>query len=133
MLEIFDLAPKDRLIMQLLMSQGLVSGEVVREAMARCTDSPFFSLVEVLIGNGSVTLEGLESLLRDYCAKLRLGELAIAHGLISEEQLKVAMEVQNLRNTRIGEIFVELHLATQQQIDMLLDFQLRCRKEPAAC
>lgn len=133
MLEIFDLAPKDRLIMQLLLSQGIVSGEVVKQAMARCSDSPFFSLVEVLIGSGCVTLEGLELLLRDYCAKLRLGELAIAQGLITEDQLKIAMEVQNARNTRIGEIFVELHLATQEQIDMLLEFQTRCRKEPAAC
>lgn len=133
MLDLFDLEPKDRMIAQLLQSQGLISSDQLRKALARKNDSLFFSLGEVLIGDGIVTIERLEIILHDYCKKLRLGELALARGLISEEQLELALAMQEARQTRIGEIFVELHLATPEQIAMLLDFQNRCRVEAAAC
>lgn len=127
MLDLFDLEPKDRMIAQLLQSQGLISAAQLRKAVSRQQSSLFFSLAEVLIGDGIVTLERLEAVLADYCQKLRLGELAIARGLISPEQLELALAMQEARQLRIGEIFVELHLATPEQIAMLLDFQNRCR------
>lgn len=133
MLDIFDLEPKDRMIAQLLQSQGLITAEQLRKALDRTRDSLFFSLAEVLIGDGLVTIERLEMILHDYCKKLRLGELALARGLISEEQLELALALQEARQMRIGEIFVELHLATNEQITMLLDFQNRCRVVSAAC
>lgn len=133
MLDIFDLEPKDRMIAQLLQSQGLITNEQLVQALARKKDSLFFSLAEVLIGDGLVSIERLEIILHDYCKKLRLGELALARGLISEEQLELALAMQESRQMRIGEIFVELHLATPEQIAMLIDFQNRCRVEAAAC
>lgn len=133
MLDIFDLEPKDRMIAQLLQSQGLITNEQLRKALDRKKDSLFFSLAEVLIGDGIVSIERLEIILHDYCKKLRLGELALARGLISEEQLELALAMQEARQLRIGEIFVELHLATPEQIAMLVDFQNRCRIEAAAC
>lgn len=133
MLDIFDLEPKDRMIAQLLQSQGLITNEQLVQALGRKKDSLFFSLAEVLIGDGLVSIERLEIILHDYCKKLRLGELALARGLISEEQLELALAMQESRQMRIGEIFVELHLATPEQIAMLIDFQNRCRVEAAAC
>src|SRR5690242_15563186 len=133
MLEIFDLGPKDRLIAQLLMSQGLLAHDEMRKAMQASQESFFFSLAEILVGRGVVTLEKLEGLLHDYCSKLRLGELALAQGLISEAQLELALSVQENRATRIGEIFKELHLLTDAQIATLLDYQSRCRVEVTAC
>ncbi len=133
MLDIFDLEPKDRMIAQLLQSQGLITNDQLRKALDRKRDSLFFSLAEVLIGGGIVSIERLEMILHDYCKKLRLGELALARGLISEEQLELALAMQESRQMRIGEIFVELHLATPEQIAMLVDFQNRCRVEAAAC
>lgn len=133
MLEMFDLDPKDRLVAQLLLSQGVLRQEDFRKALAKRRESFFFSLAEVLVGQGHVTLEQLEAILHDYCAKLRLGELAIAGGLITEEQLELALAMQGDRSVRIGELFVELHLATPEQIEMLLDYQARCRLHSAAC
>ena len=132
MLELFDLEPKDRLIAQLLQSQGLLSPGQLQKALERSRGSFFFSLSEVLIGDGSVTLERLEVVLHDYCKKLRLGELALARGLISEENLELALALQEAKDARIGEIFVELHLATPEQIALLVDYQTRCRLEAAA-
>ncbi|MEB3221605.1 MAG: hypothetical protein VKS61_05960 [Candidatus Sericytochromatia bacterium] len=127
MLDLFDLDPKDRLVAQLLQSQGLINAEQLRRSLERSRRSLFLSLSEILIGEGCVTLERLETVLQDYCKKLRLGELALARGLISEENLELALAVQGERDVRIGEIFVELHLATPEQIGMLVDFQQRCR------
>jgi hypothetical protein len=105
-----------------------MTAEQLQQVMQRCRESVFFSLAEVVIGNGMITLEALETLLIDYCQKLRLGELALANGLITEEQLAIALAMQESSgNARIGEIFIELHFATSQQIDMLLDIQMRCR------
>lgn len=131
MLELFDLAPKDRLIAQLLVSQGLLRQEQLMQAMSHTRESFFFSLAEVLIGSGVITLSRLENVLHDYCRKLRLGELALAQGLISEEQLEIALAMQDTAQARIGEIFVELHFATPTQIEQLLDYQRRCRVEAA--
>ena len=129
MLEMFDLAPKDRLIAQLLVSQGLLKQEQLRQAMNHTTESFFFSLSEILIGSGVISLSKLESILHDYCRKLRLGELALAQGLITEDQLVLALAMQDNQSTRIGEVFVELHFATPHQIEQLLEYQRRCRVE----
>lgn len=133
MLDLFDLAPKDRLVAQLLLSQGVIKMEDFRRALDRANESFFFSLAEVIVGQGIVKLETLEEILHDYCKKLRLGELAVARGVITEHQLEMALALQNQRDVRIGEIFVELHLATPEQIEMLLDYQRTCRVEAAAC
>lgn len=132
MLELFELDPKDRLIYQLLLSHGAVTAEQMRQAMMRSRESVFFSLAEVVIGRGLIRLEELEALLVDYCQKLRLGELALAKGLITEEQLQIALVMQESSGTtRIGEIFVELHFATPNQIESLLEIQAHCRTTAA--
>jgi hypothetical protein len=133
MLDLFDLAPKDRLVAQLLLSQGIMKMDDFRIALERTKESFFFSLAEVIVGHGVVTLQQLEDILHDYCRKLRLGELAVARGLITEEQLDLALSVQSDREMRIGEVFVELHLATPDQIDLLLNYQQTCRVEATAC
>lgn len=133
MLDLFDLAPKDRLVAQLLLSQGVIKMDDFRKALERSQESFFFSLAEVIVGQGIVTLEKLEEILHDYCSKLRLGELAVARGLITEHQLEVALTLQTSRDVRIGEIFVELHLASPEQIAMLLEYQRTCRVEATAC
>lgn len=128
MLDLFDLDPKDRLISQLLLSQGFITSRQLQDALTRTKESVFFSLAEVVIGNGMISLEALEEMLVDYCQKLRLGELALARGLITEVQLQLALALQSQEaNSRIGEIFVELHFATRQQIESLLQIQQHCR------
>lgn len=129
MLELFDVEPKDRLIAQLLQSQGLLSSAQLQRALLRARESFFFSLAEILIGDGAITLDRLEVVLHDYCKKLRLGELALARGLISEENLELALAMQQAKDARIGEIFVELHLASPEQIALLVEYQTRCRLE----
>jgi hypothetical protein len=132
MLDLFDLDPKDRLISQLLLSQGIIKAHQLQDALTHARQSVFFSLAEVVIGRGLISLEALENLLVDYCQKLRLGELALAKGLITEVQLEIALALQSQDvNARIGEIFIELHFATREQIGALLEIQRHCRETAA--
>lgn len=132
MLDLFDLDPKDRLISQLLLSQGIIKSHQLQDALSHSKQSLFFSLAEVVIGKGLISLEALEDLLVDYCQKLRLGELALAKGLITEAQLEIALAMQAEEGrSRIGEIFVELHFATASQIEALLQIQQHCRETAA--
>lgn len=132
MLDLFDLDPKDRLISQLMLSQGIITTPQLQEALSQSKQSVFFSLAEVVIGTGLISLQSLENLLVDYCQKLRLGELALAKGLITEAQLQIALAMQaDEGRTRIGEIFVELHFATPAQIEALLQIQQHCRETAA--
>jgi len=54
----------------------------------------------------------------------KLGELLIQHGLLSEEQLAKALEVQRGTTKRIGEVLVELGLTTELDIASALSRQL---------
>ena len=133
MLDLFDLEPKDRLVAQLLLSQGMLNQQDFQAALRKASESFFFSFAEILVGLGLVSLNQLEAVLHDYCSKLRLGELAVARGLVTPEERDMVVSAHEQRDGRIGELFVELHLATPRQIEMLLDYQRRCRTEVAAC
>ncbi|MBE5939256.1 MAG: type II secretion system protein GspE [Lachnospiraceae bacterium] len=54
--------------------------------------------------------------------KIRLGDILIQRGLVTQEQLEQALEEQrrNDKSLMLGEIFVNLNIVTQEQIDSLL-------------
>ena len=55
---------------------------------------------------------------------LRLGELLIKEGLISEEQLKKAMAVQKQEGGRLGEVLIKLGMVKEDQMVAILGKQL---------
>jgi len=55
---------------------------------------------------------------------LRLGEILINEGIITQEQLDKAIETQQKEGTRIGEVLVKLGLVTEQDIVVALGKQL---------
>ncbi|MET3696892.1 type IV pilus assembly protein PilB [Bacillus oleivorans] len=55
---------------------------------------------------------------------MRIGELLIMNGLISEEQLEKALQKQKYTFKKIGEILIEEHLITERQLVEVLEFQL---------
>lgn len=56
--------------------------------------------------------------------RLRLGELLIENGLLTEDQLTAALEEQKTKGTKLGETVIALHFVTQEQINDLLCQQL---------
>src|SRR3990167_3601314 len=54
----------------------------------------------------------------------KVGELLIKAGLIAQEQLNKALEIQRGTTKRIGEVFVELGLVSELDIAMAVSKQL---------
>jgi type IV pilus assembly protein PilB len=59
-----------------------------------------------------------------FMAKKKLGELLLEVGLITEEQLKHAIEVQNKTGEKLGKVLIKLGYVTESQILEALEFQL---------
>ncbi|HHW56719.1 MAG TPA: type II secretion system ATPase GspE [Clostridia bacterium] len=57
-------------------------------------------------------------------AKKKLGELLLEVGIITEEQLKQAIEIHNKTGEKLGKILTKLGYVTENQILEVLEFQL---------
>ena len=64
-------------------------------------------------------------------SKSMLGQLLVKQKLITEEQLANAIELQRTTGQRLGDIFAELNLITQQHIEEALRKQRRLRMAAA--
>ena len=56
--------------------------------------------------------------------KLRLGDILIQQGYISEQQLKDALEKQKMTKSRLGDCLVESGILTNEEIAKALNIQL---------
>lgn len=56
--------------------------------------------------------------------KIRLGEILVQQKLLSEDQLKTALEEQKKTGRRLGRVFIELGFITEEQISRALARQL---------
>ncbi|AIS52347.1 type II secretion system protein E [Thermoanaerobacter kivui] len=59
-----------------------------------------------------------------FMAKKKLGELLVEVGLITEEQLKHAMEIQSKTGEKLGKVLIKQGYVTEEQILEALEFQL---------
>lgn len=55
---------------------------------------------------------------------LKLGDLLVRAGVVTEEQLKIALEMQKEKKTKIGEILIEQGYVSSRQIVEVLEYQL---------
>ena len=62
-------------------------------------------------------------------SKSMLGQLLVKQKLITEEQLANAIELQRTTGQRLGDVFAELNLITQQHIEEALRKQRRLAEE----
>ncbi|TCK98381.1 type IV pilus assembly protein PilB [Natranaerovirga hydrolytica] len=59
-----------------------------------------------------------------YNKKLRLGDLLIEYGLITQNQLDEALSLQRKEKLKLGEALTDLGFVTRQNINEILEFQL---------
>jgi type IV pilus assembly protein PilB len=57
--------------------------------------------------------------------KKALGKLLIESGIISDEQLTLALDQQRTSKKRLGEVLIELDIVTERQILEVLEYQLK--------
>ena len=58
---------------------------------------------------------------------LRIGELCVNSGLVSEEQVAYALELQKQSRKKLGEIMIELGFIKIEELNLMLSVQ---RVEP---
>src|ERR687895_725271 len=59
--------------------------------------------------------------------RIRLGDVLLAHKLLTPEQLRVALEEQTRRGRRLGRVLVELGFLNEAQLIQALARQLKLR------
>ncbi|MFW6028625.1 MAG: GspE/PulE family protein [Halanaerobiales bacterium] len=61
---------------------------------------------------------------KQFKKKLRLGDLLLEYGLLTEEQLQKALEEQKKTGGKLGEVVINMGMVTRQNINEILEFQL---------
>lgn len=61
---------------------------------------------------------------QNFNKKLRLGDLLVQYGIISDEQLHDALKIQKDTGAKIGEALISLGYVTKQSINEVLEYQL---------
>ena len=56
--------------------------------------------------------------------KMRLGDILIQSGIISQEQLENALKLQKVKNKKLGEILIDENILKEEQILGVLEYQL---------
>ncbi|PKM66981.1 MAG: type II secretion system protein GspE [Firmicutes bacterium HGW-Firmicutes-2] len=62
--------------------------------------------------------------MRNFKKKLRIGDLLLQYGIITEEQLQTALSHQKSDGGKIGETLISLGYVTKQNINEVLEYQL---------
>jgi len=60
--------------------------------------------------------------------KKRLGEVLIENKIITEEQLKKALEIQKKLGMKLGEVLIKEKFTTEEQIILILETQFNIKK-----
>jgi len=59
--------------------------------------------------------------------KVRLGEILLQQGLLTEQQLQQALDEQRQSGRKLGRVFVEKGFVSEDQISTALAASCRCR------
>jgi len=114
-------SPRRPLLGDLLIREGLVTGEQLEQAVEIQTQlREYLPLGQVLVDRGFITREQLEAVIQRYHRKDRLGDILVETNVISEEQLERVLEHHRQVGGRLGETLLKLGLATELQIKKAL-------------
>ncbi|MCG8592676.1 MAG: GspE/PulE family protein [Proteobacteria bacterium] len=119
---------KRRAIVDILVDEGIVTDEQLGYATrvhAKLADRR--PLLQILQELGYVEAEAIRGALTRNRVDVRLGELLIELGLIREEDLQHALDIQSEqtdRKLRLGEVLVEHHFIEERKLTEALAYQL---------
>ncbi|HKV39894.1 MAG TPA: ATPase, T2SS/T4P/T4SS family [Blastocatellia bacterium] len=103
-----------------LISEGLITGEQLSKARQLASQlDGHGSLKTVLVDMNWVSSPRLEEFLRKQRSKLRTGEILVARKLVTEQNVKEALETQRAmpgRPKRIGEILIDMGLIEERHV-----------------
>lgn len=111
---------------ELLLSQGLIDEDKLEHALHEHKRTGLL-LGKIIVRLGFVSQEQMSSILGTQIklkSKKLLGEILIDQGLVSEDDVKRALKLQQDTNKRLGQCLVQLNLITEEKILEVLSAQL---------
>ncbi len=110
---------------QLLLRQGVVDEDQLAHAMAEHKRTGLM-LSKILVRLGMVSEETLTNILGSQMqssTKMRIGEMLLAQGYITQEQLDKALETQKTSGKRLGRTLVDLGFMPEERLIEILSRQ----------
>ncbi|MBM4256446.1 MAG: hypothetical protein FJ147_11205 [Deltaproteobacteria bacterium] len=106
---------------ELLIQEGVVTPEQIEQALAaQKTRHPAPPLGEICIELGFFSPATLNKILSKHHERIPLGEMLVHLGLVTQEQITAALEIQKTSKKKLGTILVEQgHLTTNALVGVL--------------
>lgn len=117
-----------KMIGELLVQEGFISERQLHEAINRqnsdLQNNMYAPLGEICVKMRFISRIDLNYVLKKYKHQIQLGEMLVNMGLLSYDELERGLELQKVENKRLGRIFVELGLITEENLVSSLSAQL---------
>jgi hypothetical protein len=122
-------APRRPLLAHLLVRDGLVSRDQLAEALRAQAEPPYPPFDRVLVDRKLITPAQLNAALERYHRKHRLGAVLVEMRLLTDDQLRRALQHQARTGRRLGDVLLELNLVSERQLKEALGRQFGFRFE----
>ena len=107
----------------IIIENGIITKEQLNLLLEKQQSVPK-PLSHMLIDAGYVNEEEVSKILTTYQKQMQIGDLLIQMGLISENDLKLALENKVRKDDRLGDILVREHLIDENEFLRVLSMQL---------
>jgi hypothetical protein len=116
---------RTRLLGELLLREGLVTESQLAAALRAQETSPDGTPVgQLLVEQGALTPAALESVLKRYHKKYRLGDILVETNAITETQLQLAVDHHRRTGLRLGDALLQLAFVNEETLKHALCTQL---------
>ena len=111
---------------EILVQGGFINNEQLEKAIAaqaahKKERAVYLPLGEVCLEMGFISRRTLKEILVKYKKKIRIGDLFVNTGAISEEQLNEALQGQIVSQKRLGQILVDKGKHYQRELGQWID------------
>ncbi|MDX1763781.1 MAG: ATPase, T2SS/T4P/T4SS family, partial [bacterium] len=125
---------QDRLLGEILEEQGLVDRAAIAEALQEQEELRNRRVGEIIANHNNLSQEKIERTLQDAVSKgfmpprARIGDILIAAGLVTREQVEKALESQEAgKKKKVGALLIDRGLITEEQLLAALATKFRLR------
>ena len=110
---------------ELLVQEGLLTEKQLQEAVSKqYKKTTYTPLGEVCVQMKFISKAQLQDVLKKYQKRLNLGTLLVQMGLISNEEVEQALEIQKDEGKKLGRILIEQGYITESNLINTLSIQL---------
>ncbi|HEY9766165.1 MAG TPA: hypothetical protein V6C82_07355 [Chroococcales cyanobacterium] len=111
-----------------LVSEEVITRETLERAIEIQLEKPYLRIGEILFSMGAISFHCLDRYLKDFHQDIRIGQLLIYRGIISQADLEKALNIQEREKGLLGKILIGMNACTETQIERVLQTQHRYRE-----